>query len=391
MVNAMSMKILYSHRTKSADGQYVHIRELTDALSARGHSLFLAGPEGAGARADKNLNASDSKKMITMPRALYEVAELAYSLVGYRQLRAQFNAHQPDILYERYNLYYHAGAWLKARTGIPLIMEVNAPLAEERARHGDLSLTSIAQKSQQSIWRAADMVLPVTNVLADHVRALGVPAEKISIIQNGVGDGFLNAVNDQFVRRQFGLGERTILGFTGFVRDWHGVDRVLRYIGENRDKNIHLLLVGDGPARADLEALAAQLGIAHMLTITGVVQRDEMPAYVAAFDIALQPASVAYASPLKLFEYMGLARAIIAPKQANIEEVLTHGTDAYLFDTAVEGAFEGALNFLVEDTQARQRMGQAARASLDRQGLTWARNAARVEAIGHDLLKAKAL
>jgi glycosyltransferase involved in cell wall biosynthesis len=119
---------------------------------------------------------------------------------------------------------------------------------------------------------------------------------------------------------------------------------------------------------------------------TGVVAREQVPAFVASFDIALQPAVTPYASPLKLFEYLALGKAIVAPRMPNIEEVLTHGDNAWLFD-AVDGAsFASALSALSEDPALRQRLAVRARASIGELGLTWRSNAQRVAALGAALM-----
>ena len=107
-----------------------------------------------------------------------------------------------------------------------------------------------------------------------------------------------------------------------------------------------------------------------------------MADHVAAFDIALQPASTEYASPLKLFEYMAQAKAILAPDSANIREILSDGADALLF---AEENFERMLTTLAGDAALRGRLGAAARESLIRRDFTWAANARRVEAIGERL------
>lgn len=378
------MRILYSHRTRSADGQFVHIKSLTDALTARGHEIVLAGPGGESATKALDVGAGGGLKKL-LPGALYECAEYGYSIPASRRLSANIRDHGPDILYERYNLFYHAGVWAKRRFGLPLILEVNAPLAEERARHGGLALKGFAQKSEQAIWRAADKVLPVTNVLGDHVRAAGVAEDRIAIIQNGVEAAFLAPCDGNGVRTRHGLGDKTVLGFTGFVRDWHRLDRVIDFLAASSRADLHVLIVGDGPACPALLTQARERGVADKLTITGVVQRDAMVEHVAAFDIALQPAATAYASPLKLFEYMALGKAILAPAQPNITEVLTDGRNALLFDAADDAGFERALARLVDETELRARLGAAARTALIRADYTWAGNAARVEAIAEDL------
>src|SRR5690606_10742188 len=110
--------------------------------------------------------------------------------------------------------------------------------------------------------------------------------------------------------------------------------------------DLHFLVVGEGPAREDIARRARERGVADRVTFTGLVPRDDIANVVAAFDIALQPDVVPYASPLKLFEYMILGCAIVAPDTPNIREVLTDGDGAALFDTADPAAFRGAIDRL---------------------------------------------
>ncbi|MEL6364745.1 MAG: glycosyltransferase family 4 protein [Pseudomonadota bacterium] len=382
------MKILYQHRTKSADGQYVHIRELTEALKGLGVEIEMVSPDEAGGAARKNLDAGEGGGLSLkgrLPKPLYELAELAYSLPSFLKLRRAFAAQHPDVLYERYNLLFLAGVWLKKLSGVPMILEVNAPLFEERDRNDGIALKALARWSERAAWRAADFVLPVTDVLADMVRAAGVPDEKIVVVPNGAGPEFLAEVDPAPIREKYGLGDATVLGFTGFVRPWHGVDRVIRWMAGSGGADVRLLMVGDGPARSDLEALAAELGVAERVVFTGVVQREEVPGYVAAFDVALQPHVVAYASPLKLFEYMALGKAVIAPASPNIKEVLTDGETALLFPPEKPQAMAPLLDKLCAEETLRQRLGAAARRWIIDTDRTWAGNARTVMRLCEDL------
>jgi glycosyltransferase involved in cell wall biosynthesis len=143
-------------------------------------------------------------------------------------------------------------------------------------------------------------------------------------------------------------------------------------------KEAILLLVGDGPACADLRNRAAQLGISDRLRITGIVPREEIAEHVATFDIALQPGVTAYASPLKLLEYMGAGLAIVAPDQANIRELLTDRENALLIDPTDTAALGSAIFELCQDDALRLKLGQAARETIERRKLTWVENATTV-------------
>lgn len=379
------MKILYHHRTASKDGQAVHIEEMIDAMRTLGHEVRVVAPTlGAPAAQQGAMGAEVGwvhRLKAALPKAVYELLELAYSLVAYRQLVKAAKDFQPDFIYERYNLFLLSGTLLKRKLGLPLLLEVNSPLVEERLKHsGGLSLVKLARWAEGTAWRSADFVLPVTQVLANHVIAYGVPAKRIAVIPNGINQAhFVSAPTPDLAKQRLGLQGQLVLGFTGFVRDWHGVDRVVRWMATPAAPgNCHLLVVGDGPVRADLQALAAQLGIASRVTFTGVIDRHRVPEHVAAFDVALQPAVTAYASPLKLMEYLVLAKAVVAPAEPNLLEVLTDGDNALLFDDKAPGSFEAALTRLCADPALRAALAQGARNTITRLDLTWLGNARRV-------------
>jgi glycosyltransferase involved in cell wall biosynthesis len=374
------MRVLYHHRTASKDGQAVHIEEMITALREQGHEVRVVAPGGGSEEPSGQMGAEAgwvAKLRARLPKAVYELMELAYTLVAYRRLAAAAREFKPDVIYERYNLFLLAGAMLKRRTGLPLLLEVNAPLAEERGKFGGLGLPRLARWAEAKAWRAADFVLPVTDVLADHVRAVGVPESRIVVVPNGINEAHFAAAPSQAeAKAALGWPDALVLGFTGFVRDWHGMDRVIRWMGSpGAPAQARLLIVGDGPVRAELEQLAASLQLGERVRFTGVVHRDRVPGLVAAFDVALQPAVVAYASPLKLIEYLALGKAIVAPAQRNIAEVLSHDVNALLFEPGDATGLERSLARLAHEPALRQRLGDGARDTIARMQLTWAGNA----------------
>jgi glycosyltransferase involved in cell wall biosynthesis len=376
------VRILYHHRTRSKDGQHVHISELIGALRKLGHEVMVVAPvatERAQFGADGGAVALLKRYV---PRFAYELMELGYSLIAYRRLRRAVREFKPDCLYERYNLFLPAGVWIKKNFGLPMLLEVNAPVYEERAKYDGISLKRLAAWSQRYAWRGADIVLPVTEVLASMVLAAGVPKERIAVVPNGINpERFGNSsLPTEVAKAKLGLGDRLVLGFTGFVREWHGLDRVVDLVADRADQNsrLHLLVVGDGPARESLQARARERGIVDRVTLTGVIDRDRVPDYVAAFDIALQPSVVPYASPLKLFEYLAMGRAIVAPASPNIREVLTDGENAVLFDPNQLDGMVRAIDRTCRDRELRLRVADGAKRTIGARKLTWDNNARRV-------------
>jgi glycosyltransferase involved in cell wall biosynthesis len=382
------MKILYHHRVGSKDGQYVHIAALMGALREAGHELVTVGPTDY-----ENLQFGEQRGLVArlrarLPKWLYELLEIGYSVLDFMRLSRAIRRHRPVAIYERYNLHLLSGAWAKSLFGLPLILEVNAPLAEERGRYGGLALPRLAHRLEGYVWRAADYALPVTEVLAGHLTAAGVSERRVRVVPNGADREFLEPHDRLAAKARLGLTGRTVLGFTGFVREWHRLERVLELIARHRDRDWHFSVVGDGPARPGLEQLAAQLGIADRVTFTGVVERADVPGHVASFDVALQPDVVPYASPLKLIEYLAMGRAIVAPAAPNIREVLEHERNALLFDPADDQAFAAAIERLCSDASLRERLGMEARATIERRGLTWSANATTVTRLIEELTTA---
>ncbi|HTW69121.1 MAG TPA: glycosyltransferase family 4 protein [Acetobacteraceae bacterium] len=376
MLAADPMRILYSHRIQSRDGQSVHVEELIAALRSLGHEVLVVGPgfyEQARFGGESRLVAWIRAHL---PIAIGELAELAYNIPAWWRLRAAYRRFRPELIYERYNLYFLAGTWVARANRARLFLEVNSPLADERARFGGLALPWLGHAVERYVWRSATRVLAVTGVLRDVIAAAGVPVQRIAVVPNGIDPA-------QFAHLPARTAEdgSVVLGFVGFIRDWHGLDSVIAAMAAQRDgPKLRLVVVGDGPARPALEQQAASLGLGERVTFTGLQPHNAIPALVAGFDIALQPLVVPYASPLKIFDYMAAGRAIVAPDQPNIREVLRDGETAMLFSPDEPDAMWRAISRLAGDAALRQRLGAAAREEIARRDYTWRGNAARVAA-----------
>lgn len=375
------MKILYHHRTASRDGQSTHIQEMIRGLRAEGHEVVECAPSvSEESSASGGSPGWVGRLKAHLPRALYELAELAYSLVAYRRLAAAVAAHRPDGIYERYNLYFAAGALARRRFGLKLLLEVNAPMAHERTLYGGLSWPRMARWIETWIWKQADVILPVTHVLAHEMVQRGVDPKRIVVIPNGVNeDHYLGLPTVDRAKAAMALDGRLVVGFTGFVREWDRLDRIVAWMARRpASDRLHLLVIGDGPARNEIESAAQRHGVSAHVSFTGVVPREKVPALSMAFDIALQTALVPYASPLCLFEYIALGKAIVAPDQPNHLEILTADVDACLYDPNHDQGIERALDRLCDDAELRARIGSAARLLIEKQQLTWRQHARKV-------------
>ena len=386
------VRILYHHRTQAEDGQAVHIRALIEAFESLGHEVHevsLVKRAAAGPREAKSGGGGSKWGWVTrLPRFARELAEYGYNALARQAILRDAVWFEPDFLYERYAFGNAAGVQAARRLRKPLVLEVNSPMVLELQRTRGLSFPRFARRLEDYVFRSADRVCAVTGVLADMlVQDHGVERERIVVTPNGVDLARYEFADRAATRgealRELGLARDgseppLVLGFVGYYRPWHRLDVCLRALEHPELEHAVLALIGEGPAREELAREAAERGLSERLVFCGARPHAEIPRLLTAFDVALIPAINPYASPLKLHEYMAASLPVIAPDQPNLREVLTPGEDALLVPPGDHEALAGALRRLGTDAALRERLGRAARATIERRDLTWRANAERV-------------
>ena len=108
-----------------------------------------------------------------------------------------------------------------------------------------------------------------------------------------------------------------------------------------------------------------------------------MPDYIDLMDICVIPHSNEYRSPIKMFEYMAMEKPVIAPRFEPIKNVIEDGQNGILFNPNDKEDFMRSLDFLMQNSLERERLGMAARnAVIERH--TWRKNAQRIERIANE-------
>jgi glycosyltransferase involved in cell wall biosynthesis len=208
----------------------------------------------------------------------------------------------------------------------------------------------------------------------------GAPEHRLTVMHNAVDPVVFNAaVSGQEVRRRYGLDDRLVAGFVGWLRHWHGLADLIDAVrsSELLARGLRLLIVGIGPAFLQVERRVRELGLADKIILTGAVAHADVPAHVAALDIALQPRATAYACPMKLIEYMAMGRCIVAPDQANIRELLSDRMNARLFPPGDYRRLIHLVSELMDSPAERASLGRNALQTVVARDLTWRGNAMR--------------
>jgi glycosyltransferase involved in cell wall biosynthesis len=121
--------------------------------------------------------------------------------------------------------------------------------------------------------RNAQAVITVCQALKDRLVELGVVAEAITVLRNGVDLELFQPRDRAVLRRQFGL-TGFVLVSVGHLVERKGHHHVISALAELPD--VSLLVAGDGPQRSELESLAARLGVSDRVRFLGVLDQDKL-------------------------------------------------------------------------------------------------------------------
>lgn len=289
----------------------------------------------------------------------------------------------PHFIYERYSLWGVTGVRLAKRGSIPLVLEVNAPLAYEQQRYrAGLTCAPLAHWVENKVWSKANLVIAVSESLRRQVRKAGVAPERVHVLPNAVNPRlFCTDLEAGPVRERFKLDGRFVIGFVGTFKRWHGVDLLLAAFQDlhRADPSTHLLLVGDGPLRLQFDEEVQKAGLKQAVTFAGAVAHQDVPRYLAAMDVTVAPYPALddfYYSPLKLFEYMAAGRAVVASRAGQVAEAVVDGVTGLLFEPGDHAGLVECIRRLRHNTALRDELGKKASAVCS--GHTWSQNAARV-------------
>lgn len=359
-------------------GASVHIQEVVRELRSAGHEVVLYA-----LRSGEHVPAD----LADLELHLEAVADAAPAEREQAQVRAaqriasQVIADGADLVYERYSLFSTALTDITAATGVPGVLEVNAPLIDEQRRHRSLVDVSGAKQVLRRQVGAARVTVCVSDPVADWVRRriADVPdaeavAGRIHTVPNGV--------SVRRIQPQPADPDRVVVTFVGTLKPWHGVTDLITAAALARQQ-WSLRIIGDGPEMETLRAQAERLGVEA--DFRGAVAPEEIPAHMAGSAIGVAPypdlggLEQQYFSPMKVLEYLAAGLAVVASDVGQIPQLLEEGPQLHgvLVAPSDPTALAAALDDLAASPQRRARLGRDGRL-LAEERHSWARVVTRI-------------
>nr|WP_276204505.1 glycosyltransferase [Microbacterium arborescens] len=337
-------------------GPRSHILGVIDALTQEDVTVeqFIVGD-----RSPRSFSAQGSEKRISKGLASVvatDVLRLVYRVKSRLELRRKVKGERFELAYERYALFQELGSILRGRAR--WVLEVNALLAIEATTERRATTSRrLASAFERRTLQRADHIVAVTQALADQiVDTYDVDPTRIIVIQNGVRP----SPPEEWVPSR----ERpTTVGFLGALYEWQNVDLLLRALSSQSLQHLKLEIAGEGPELENLRKTSSRLGLDSRVSFLGRVHPDDVPMFLQGVDLCFAGHSSAngtYFSPLKLWEYLGAGRVVVASAHDATNALATDGFGVvtYASDTAVgvQAGFEEALQGYAE-LRARAERG----------------------------------
>lgn len=373
-------------------GASEHIRAITRALAHAGADVTVIAPRGSlpldHPASQLEVTAGTEARAIgdELRRWLDHVdantglaSEVSQMLYDSRLTDALA---QPDfvpsveVVVERLSLFSTSGRRFARSCGAAYLVEMNAPLAQEAATYRQAGLEELARDLEARNLREADLVMTVSDALREYViDRFNLPAHRVVTVTNGVELDMFSAPQDaEAARRAAGVPrEAIVFGFVGTLRPWHGVDVLMEAFVKVRVAmpNAHLLIVGDGRKVERYRARASELQIGDAVTFFGGARHEEVPALLAAMDVALAPylpQQTFYFSPLKLYEYLAAGLCVIASRAGQIAELIRHDHNGMLVTPGDINELARAMLRAGQNPALRKRLQHHARSSVATRG-----------------------
>lgn len=329
--------------------------------------------------------------------ALHSQTPMAdYVVEGAKDVIAQAKEHRACVIHAASFFQTGLAAALAAEAlGIPFIYEIRGLqelfLESRDPRFKRTEEYAYWRASETEVMRRADTVLCITEAIARDVESRGIPREKLKVLANGVWpEDFSPTTPDIDLIADLGIEGKAVIGYAGSIVDYEGLELLcdaVEILAQTRD-DLAVVIVGDGPAMRNVEARVAGSASEPLVTFVGRVPHSQVARYLSVFDVMPFPRLPLIVceevSPMKPFEAMAMAKAVVVSSVAALTEIVTDDVDGLAFIKGDAESLAAVLGRLIDDPALRQRLGAEARRTIETKA-AWSARVTSAEAAYREL------
>jgi colanic acid biosynthesis glycosyl transferase WcaI len=267
-----------------------------------------------------------------------------------------------------------AGWWLGFARKVPFVFEVRDLWPESLAAVGIGDENSLLHRALAGIagflYERSQHIVVVTSAFKDHlIERWRVPAEKISVVENGVETDLFTPstlTEDQALKQQLGAEGKFLASYIGTMGNAHGLETLLDAAGQLQSQNMPtlFLLIGEGAEKEEIKALAQSRGLANVHFLDQQ-PREKIPAFISASDaclVLLKKTDVfKTVIPTKMLEFMSCARPVILGVDGEARQIVEKAEAGLVIEPENAAELALAVRHLAEDPELGTMLGQHGR------------------------------
>jgi glycosyltransferase involved in cell wall biosynthesis len=340
------MKILFIIDHLRPDGTQKVLTQLVEGLEPKGFDLsILCLKDSWDAEILKKLESSGAQVRIL------DTVELV-TAIGLLRILRWMRVEKFDVVVTM--LFYSdvIGRLLARMVGNARI------ISSIRARN--IHYTSWQRWCSDTTLRRVDVVVVNSRQVHDFlITESGIPPDKIHVIHNGVNPTDKDhQSNRERILFELGLSPGIkLIGSVGRLTAQKGFDLLVDSLGFINRSDTHLLIVGEGPQRAKLQAQAEMLGLERNVHLLGF--RKEISEIMSWFDLYVQPSRFE-GMPNALLEAMAASRPIVATAVDGICELIIDGVHGWLVPPEDSVSLANAISVALSDPQEASKRAKSA-------------------------------
>lgn len=344
-------------------GAEIHLHEVFGRLAARGHEITLLVSSWSGAPARATLDGMDVHR--AGGRHTFPIAAPLYD-------RRHLAGRRFDVVIEDLNKVPVLVPRWRPEPTVLLVHHLFGTAAFEEASLPIAAATWLLERPLPALYRGLP-VQAVSESTASDLVARGFDRSSIEVIENGVDVDFYRP--DPGLER---FPEPTIL-YLGRVQRYKRVDLVLRALARLRDQGraARLIVAGRGPARSELERLAAELDLEGRVEFAGYVSEEtKRELFRRAWVHVLTSHKEGWG--ISNMEAAACGTPTVASDSPGLRDSVRDGITGFLVPHGDVAALADRIGHVLDDGALRARLGTQARSMAEQ--YSWERSADRTEA-----------
>jgi len=336
------MRIVHTEASCGWGGQEIRILTEAAGMQARGHEVMLLCPAEARIYTEAGRRGQHVEALPIARK----------SLRGVLAMRRWLREHEVDVI----NTHSSTDTWIAALAC--LTIKRAPPIV--RTRH----ISSAIPNNLATRWlytRATRHIVTTGEKLREQlISNNGYPAAQITSVPTGIDTTRFVPGDKTAARRRLGLDEsKRYIGIVATLRSWKGHHHLLEAYASLDAPDWQLLIVGDGPRRAFLEAMIADLKLADRVRMVG--QQENAEVWLQALDIFCLPSYANEGVPQAILQAMLTELPIVTTPIGAILEAVSDGETALVVPPQDVKMLGIAIERLMRDDALGKRLGVAAR------------------------------